>query len=362
MTKLDQLIEELCPDGVEYQLIEKVCDISGGKDHKALKEGGVPVYGSGGVIRYVDSYIYDRESVLIPRKGSLSNLYYVNTPFWVVDTIFYTKIDENVINPKYFYYYLKTLNLAKMNTAGGVPSLTRTLLNKILVPIPPLPVQEEIVRILDKFTALEVELETELEARKKQYEYYIDRLLTFDETIPLVELCKLAKIGTGSSNTNEAMEGGEYPFFVRSQDVLRKNTFEFDETAIITSGDGVGVGKIFHYVEGKYALHQRAYRIHFKDKAVIPKYFFFYMRNEFLKYIQRRAVHASVTSVRKWMLDEFPVPIPPLPVQERIISTLNRFDALVHDISQGLPAEIEARRRQYEYYRNKLLTFKGVES
>ena len=144
-------------------------------------------------MRYVNSYIYDRESVLIPRKGSLSNLYYVNTPFWVVDTIFYTKIDENVINPKYFYYYLKTLNLAKMNTAGGVPSLTRTLLNKILVPIPPLPVQEEIVRILDKFTALEAELEAELEARKKQYDYYRDLLLTFDESVPIVALEEIAE-------------------------------------------------------------------------------------------------------------------------------------------------------------------------
>ena len=143
----DQLIEELCQ--MEWIPTHwKICDISGGKDHKALKEGEIPVYGSGGVMRYVNSYIYDRESVLIPRKGSLSNLYYVNTPFWVVDTIFYTKIDENVINPKYFYYYLKTLNLAKMNTAGGVPSLTRTLLNKMCIPSPR---QEEIVRILDKF-------------------------------------------------------------------------------------------------------------------------------------------------------------------------------------------------------------------
>ncbi|MBN1619667.1 restriction endonuclease subunit S [candidate division WOR-3 bacterium] len=178
-----------------------------------------------------------------------------------------------------------------------------------------------------------------------------------NEEVEWKTLGEVAEIGTGSSNTNEEIEDGLYPFFVRSQIVRFKNNFEFDETAIITSGDGVGVGKIFHFIEGKYALHQRAYRIHIIDHLVNPKFFFFYMRNTFEKYILGNAVNSSVTSVRRPMLYKYPVPIPPLAEQERIVAILDKFDALVNDLSVGLPAEINARRKQYEYYRDKLLTF-----
>ncbi len=145
---------------------------------------------------------------------------------------------------------------------------------------------------------------------------------------------------------------------MRSQEVRYKNEYEFDETAIITSGDGVGVGKIFHYIEGKYALHQRAYRIHITSKKVNPKFFYYYMKATFLNYIITNAYHASVTSIRRPMLNQYPVPIPELAEQQRIVEILDKFDALATDIVSGLPAEIEARRKQYEYYRGKLLTFK----
>ncbi|MCM1227400.1 MAG: restriction endonuclease subunit S [Clostridium sp.] len=171
---------------------------------------------------------------------------------------------------------------------------------------------------------------------------------------------ELAEIGTGSSNTNEAIDEGNYPFFVRSQEPLKKNTFEYDETAIITAGDGVGVGKVFHFVEGKYALHQRAYRIHITSSNVIPKFFFHYMRCSFYEYVTKTSFHSSVTSIRRPMLNEYPVPVPSIEEQTRIVKILDRFDALCNDISEGLPAEIEARRKQYEYYRDKLLSFKEL--
>ena len=170
----------------------------------------------------------------------------------------------------------------------------------------------------------------------------------------------LAEIGTGNSNTNEAVEDGQYTFFVRSQEPLKKNSYEYDETAIITAGDGVGVGKVFHYVKGKYALHQRAYRIHIVSNDVMPKYFFYYMRATFYDYISKAGFHSSVSSIRRPMLNEYPVPVPPIKEQERIVSILDRFDKLCNDISEGLPAEIEARKKQYEYYRDKLLSFEEV--
>ena len=172
-----------------------------------------------------------------------------------------------------------------------------------------------------------------------------------------MKMSEICEIGTGSSNTQDELSVGLYPFFVRSQTVRRKNEYEFDETAIITSGDGVGVGKIFHYVEGKYALHQRAYRLHVTHENLIPKFLFHYMRCNFYNYITQNAYTSSVTSIRKPMLLNFPIPIPSLEAQRHIINILDKFETLVSDLSQGLPAEMAAVQEQYEYYRNKLLSF-----
>ena len=167
---------------IELELGE-ILKIKNGSDYKKFNIGNIPVYGSGGIINYIDTYIYDKESVLIPRKGSIGNLFYVDKPFWTVDTIFYTVIDKDIVIPKYIYYYLSKINLEKLNTAGGVPSLTQTVLNKILIPLPPLEEQQRIVDILDRFDKLcndiSEGLPAEIEARQKQYEYFREKLLTF---------------------------------------------------------------------------------------------------------------------------------------------------------------------------------------
>ena len=367
MSRLDELIKELCPDGVEYKELKEVLTIKNGKDYKGLDEGEYPVYGSGGIMTYVSEYAYNRPSVLIPRKGSIDKLYYVEEPFWNVDTIFYTEINTTKVVPRYVYFCLQREHLEQYNTAGGVPSLTQKVLNKVKIPVPPLEVQNEIVRILDNFTELTDELTAkltaELTARQKQYEFYRDKLLDFGVlgggTSECVwkTLAEIADISTGSSNTNEAVDDGIYPFYVRSQEPLRKNDYEYDEAAIITAGDGVGVGKVFHFVEGKYALHQRAYRIHINTPAVLPRYYFHYMRSAFLPYIQKTMFQGSVASIRRPMLNQFPVPIPPVQVQERLVNVLDNFETICSDLNIGLPAEIEARQKQYEYYRDMLLTF-----
>ena len=167
-------------------VLSDVATIRNGKDYKHLSEGKYPVYGSGGVMKYVDQYVYDKPSVLIPRKGSLSNLFYLDEPFWNVDTVFYTEINENKVVPKYLYYLLKKEHLENLNKAGGVPSLTQTILNDVRLSIPSLDVQRRIVNCLDNFESicndLNIGLPAEIEARQKQYEYYRDMLLTFAET------------------------------------------------------------------------------------------------------------------------------------------------------------------------------------
>ena len=134
---------------------------------------------------YVNKFAYDQPSVLIPRKGSLNKVYYVEEPFWNVDTIYYTIIDSNIVIPKYIYYILSNMHLEKLNIAGGIPSLTQSTLYKLKIPVPTLEAQEKIINILDKFDKLTNDisegLPAEIEARQKQYEYYRNKLLSFKE-------------------------------------------------------------------------------------------------------------------------------------------------------------------------------------
>lgn len=148
----------------------------------------------------------------------------------------------------------------------------------------------------------------------------------------------------------------EYVFYARGRDPLRLDVFDFDETAIITAGDGAGVGKVFHYVEGKYALHQRAYRIAPK-KDVESRFIYHYIMTHFYRYIHKVSVNSSVTSLRRPMLLKFPIQIPSLTEQKRIVTILDKFDTLTTSLTEGLPREIALRQQQYEYYRELLLSF-----
>lgn len=366
MSRIDGLIEQLCPNGVEFMPLAKIAKIVGGRDYKHLGDGDIPVYGSGGVMAHVGTSAFHGPSVLLPRKGSISNIYYVEGPFWIVDTVFYTIINQEKILPRFLYHYILNEHIERLNTSNAArPALTRAVLEKIKIPIPPIEIQKEIVQILDSFTELKAELEAELENRTKQYSHYRKKLLTpmsisdfSDKQSEFAPLGTIAEIGTGSHDTKDGSSIGNYPFYARGSQPLRLNSFDYDETAIITAGDGAGVGKVFHYVNGKYALHQRAYRIVPNQNLVDPRYLFHFFCSFFYDYIMKAAVRGSVVSIRRRMLDRFPIYLPPVNEQRRIVSILDKFDALVNDLSSGIPAEIEARRKQYEYYRDKLLTFK----
>lgn len=172
-----------------------------------------------------------------------------------------------------------------------------------------------------------------------------------NEKVEWKKLGEIAIVGTGSSNTNEQVENGKYPFYVRSKSIKRINKFEFDEEAIIIPGEG-GVGEIFHYIKGKYALHQRAYRIHIVSNLITTKYVYHYMKNNFKKFINRNMVSATVSSIRKPMIENFEIPIPSLEIQEKIVKILDKFTKYVIE----LQAELQARTKQYNYYRDMLLS------
>ncbi|EPV1242865.1 TPA: restriction endonuclease subunit S [Escherichia coli] len=187
---------------------------------------------------------------------------------------------------------------------------------------------------------------------------YLEKLLDGVE-VEWVTLGSMADIGTGSSNRQDESENGIYPFYVRSKNILKSDTFEFDEVAIVIPGEG-GIGDIFHYVEGKYALHQRAYRIRITTNAVDTKFLYYFMSSSFKQYILTKSVGATAISIRKPMLEGFKVPIPSpdnpeksLAIQSEIVRILDTFTALTAELT----AELNMRKKQYNYYRDQLLSF-----
>ncbi|MEB6750088.1 restriction endonuclease subunit S [Escherichia coli] len=187
---------------------------------------------------------------------------------------------------------------------------------------------------------------------------YLEKLLDGVE-VEWVTLGSMADIGTGSSNRQDESENGIYPFYVRSKNILKSDTFEFDEVAIVIPGEG-GIGDIFHYVEGKYALHQRAYRIRITTNAVDTKFLYYFMSSSFKQYILTKSVGATAISIRKPMLEGFKVPIPSpdnpeksLAIQSEIVRILDKFTELTAELT----AELSMRKKQYNYYRDQLLSF-----
>ena len=297
-------------------------------------------------------YKASKENPCIIFDDFTTSFHWIDFDFKVKSSAMKMLRPKDEVNFRYIYYTMKCINFVP----GGHQRHWISKYSQFEVPVPSLSEQNRIVGILDTFTSSIENLKEQIALRRKQYEYYRDQLLDLEgkEGVEMRQLETIAEIGTGSSNTQDELEKGKYPFFVRSQIVRWKDEYEFDETAVITSGDGVGVGKVLHYYEGKYALHQRAYRIHIIVEDVIPKFLFYFMQKDFYNYIMSNAYAASVTSVRKPMLLKYPIPVPSLSEQQRIVNILDTFEASI----QNLEAQLAGREKQYEYYRNKLLTFK----
>ena len=361
MSKINQLIQNHCPAGVEYKKLEDVLTIKNGRDYKQFGDGDVPVYGSGGIMTYINTAVYDKPSVLIPRKGSLDKLYYVDTPFWNVDTIFYTDIDTSLVEPKYIYYYLEGQHLERLNKAGGVPSLTQAVLNKVQLPVPPLEVQREIVRILDNFTSLKAELQTklqaELQARKKQYEYYRDKLLSFASDIPLFQLGKVCDLQAG-----KAIKASEISDIETNQETIPcyganglrgyvgKSNQKGDKSII--GRQGAQCGNVC-YATGKYYATEHAVVV--TDKGYFnSRYLFHVLTHANLNQYKTAGAQPGL-SVSK--LNNVMIAVPDKKVQDKIANILDNFEKICSDLNIGLPAEIEARQKQYEFYRDALLSF-----
>ena len=390
MSRLAELIAQLCPDGVEYRPLSELVGIRNGCDYKTLSPGNVPVYGSGGVMTHVSEALGEGPTVLIPRKGSLDNIFFVEGEFWTVDTIFYTEIASD-LDPKFFYYKMKTMRLSQMNEAAGVPSMNQRKLGRIQIPVPPLEVQREIVRILDQFTTLEAELEAELEARRTQYEHYRNHLLSMTALkqrcgeIPVRKLGEVGVFHGGLTGKTKAdfSDSPDASAFVTYKEIYsrieidsipvgRVQVADKEKQLALQYGDVLFTGSSENSEEvGMTAVvtsefSERVYLNSFSicfrwsEELFDPGYAkHMFNSPEIRREIQRCASGVTRFNLSKKRMEKISVPVPPLEVQHEIMRVLDDFDALVNDISSGLPAEIAARRAQYEHYRDRLLSFPG---
>ena len=270
------------------------------------------------------------------------------------------------ISPMFAFYYFFVLGewcKSNVNTSS-FPSVDMARLMKQLFPIPPLAVQEEIVRILDKFTTLEAELEVELDCRKRQYEYYRNQLLSFDmlkrggqklNNVEYKALSEVAEIRRGKRLVkSELSTSGNYAVYQNSMIPLgyySKSNVSEGTTFVISAGSAGEIG----YSPNRFWAADDVYYFVFND-GVCSKYVYYFLLIK-QQSIKRQVRRASVPRLSKTAFEKLKIPIPPLAEQQRIVSILDKFEALTTSISEGLPKEIELRRKQYEYYRNQLLSF-----
>lgn len=273
-----------------------VCQIKYGKDHKALLDGTIPVYGSGGIMRYCDKYIHNKQSVLIPRKGTLSNIFYVNQPFWTVDTLFWTDINEEIVLPKYLYYLLLTKNLSSLNVGTAVPSLTADILNDIQITLPSLSIQENIVKVLSSFDD-KIEL-------NKQLNDYLEKLgqMIFDDYLDSCEkkatLGNILDFGNGFAfksgtyddcgiykiltikNVQNGIVDCSFSNRVNSYPAKMKKYCRLNIGDVVLSLTG-NVGRIGIVAERNCLLNQRVAVLQPKNKTFLPGLYFLFRKGSF---------------------------------------------------------------------------------
>jgi len=414
MSKLYEMIAEMCPDGVEYCKVGDVCttitdytaagsfaDIA--KNVKYISNG----IGYAQLIRttdlksafqkedkfvYVDEHAYnylwrvnlDSEALVLPNVGNCGEVYYI-TP-----DIFPLKhnvlgpnailVKSSVVSIRFLYHLLLSKEfqnkLTKIISTTGQTKFNKTNFKELTIPVPPLPVQSEIVRILDNFMELIAELTAELTARRIQYEYYLESMIVSCSDTRKVKLNEVCDIYDGTHQTPKYTNSGVKFVSVENINNLYETTKFISEEAfekykIKPQVNDVFMTRITAGVIGKCTVVDRdeplAYYVSLallrpKSKVLDSKYLKYYIESGYGKKELRKFILTDATppKINKDAIGKVTILIPSLEEQQRVVSVIEKFNTLCNDISTGLPAEIEARKKQYEYYRDKLLTFKEL--
>ncbi len=356
---------------IEYRKLGDVCNIATGKlnANAMVEHGKYNFFTCAKEVYRINTYSFDTEALLISGNGSqVGHIHYYSGKFDAYQrTYVLNNFSENIHYIKFVLHdRLKQRIIEEVNT-GGVPYIKLSTLTNFLIPIPSIEVQNEIVEVLDKFTELEAELEAELTARKKQYEYYKNKLLINDKFRKI----KLSDIGPVKMCRrifkNQTTDKGDIPFYKigtfgveadayisRELFLEYKDKYPFpNKSDVLLSASGTIGRRVIYEGEDAYFQDSNIVWIDNDETIVLNKYLYY------LYGIIDWKVSSGGTISRlynKTILNT-EVLVPPLDEQERIVSILDKFSSLVNDIKEGLPAEIELRRKQYEYYRNKLLTF-----
>jgi len=408
MSKLEELIAELCPDGVEYKTLADVTEFIKDGTHASLKsiDVGYPLLSAkdvyDGLVHTPDDcrkitekdyqdiykkYKLQIGDVLLTIVGSIGRTAIVDEAS--LQVAFQRSVGiirtKSILTPQFLAHLFGTrtvkIQLEKGTSQSAQGGVYLNSLGKITIPIPPMPVQSEVVRILDNFTELTEKLKenllAELTARKKQYEYYRTKLLTQREDAPKVALKTVVKKScsgaTPTKGNSEYYENGTIPW-LRTQDVkfneiYEINSFITEEAVKKTSAKWIPANCVIVAISGATAgrcainkiattTNQHCLNMEIDSTKALYKYIYYCVCSQYEELISRK--QGARGDLNSTLIMGIEIPLPPLAEQQRIIDILDRFDTLCNNISAGLTAEIKARKKQYEYYRDKLLTFKEL--
>lgn len=393
MNKINDLIEQLSNSEIEYKELGIVCEtLKKGtlKTTELKKDGQYPVINSGrDFYGFYDNYNNVGNAFTLAARGEYAGFVsFFDKEFWAGGLCYpYRSKDESKLLTKYVYYYLKSKEKNIMETLvsrGSIPAINKSDIDKIMLPIPKSEVQFEIVKILDALTTLSAELLKEQESRKKQYQYYIDDFFSLDNKKELTgKIFTLEDLGTiirgkrfvhadavtedgipaihyGELYTHYGISATETKSQIR-KDIPKKLRYaQNGDVIIVGAGEnnidiGIGVAWLGDY---EVAVHDACYTFHPNEK-ILPEYVSFYLRsNMYHQQIKKYVSEGKICAISAQGIGKAKIYVPSIEEQKKVINSLSVFDKLANDTICGIPAEINAREKQYQYYRDELLNFK----
>ena len=397
MSRLSALLEELCPDGVEYKKLKEIFNTKNGytpsKSNESYWENGtIPWFRMEDIrenghilsdsiqhvnLNAIKGELFPANSIIVATSATVGEHALITVPSLANQRFTYLMLKHeyaNAFDIKFLFYYCYKLDLwclAHLNQ-GSFPSVDMKQFSQFEIPVPPLAIQNEIVKLLDNFTELTAELTAELALRKKQYEWYCGSLIG-GATFPKRKISDIATFRYGYTTSAATSGDARYIRITDITDDGKLNPLDAKYTCISTENKeyllkrddlvmartGATYGKTLCYNMDTPAIYASfLIKIQVDETQMLPRFYWHFTRTpEYWGQANRLVTKGGQPQFNTGAIGRIVIPIPPLETQAKIVSILDQFDALCHDLTQGLPAEIAARKKQYEYYRDKLLTF-----
>lgn len=332
------------PETWEVKELKGIAPLQRGFDlpYSQMKDGSYPVVFSNGVGAYHSQYMVKGPGVVTGRSGTIGKVHYVDENYWPHNTsLWVTNFCGN--HPKYIYYLFNTINWELYNSGSGVPTLNRNDIHDLKCVIPSVEEQKHIAEALSDVDIMISSLEKLIAKKKVIKQGAMQELLTGKKRFPgfvgawkTIRLGDVSKIRTGDKNNEQKTDDGKYPFFVRSQQVERINTYSYDGEAILVPGEG-NIGQIFHYINGKFDWHQRVYKISDFHEFICGKYIYYQMKFSFGEHALKNTVKATVDSLRLPTFENFEILVPPtVEEQNNIALALSEMDKEIEALEQKL--------------------------